>query len=128
MKKILLLLIAIPFILTSCTKDDEPFSGDLVGRWEAVTEHDLVNGNWVLTDTYNANEYVLEFRDDGKVVEYDEGVKTYTISYSYNSQNKELTIMGIVTTVEKLTSTELVIRYLSIDNNPVTYKIIYKRI
>ena len=118
-----------------CSKDNDEGGGNaaIVGRWEVVTTHDWDYNpmtdkvEWVLADTYAPNSEVWEFTSDGKVIIYDDGMKTWTLSYSYDASKKELTFMGIVCEVEKLTSRELVLIQQSIDNDPVTYKTTFRR-
>lgn len=133
MKTFLITLLATAVMtFTGCSKDnnndDNNSSESIIGKWERVSDHHLINGNWVLDNTSNPNEYALEFTSDGKVNQYNYGVKTITATYSYNTSKKELSIMGLIGQVEKLTSTELVTVTKSIDVNPITVKTTYKKV
>lgn len=129
MKRFLfLMIVTVAIIFTGCSKDDDGSgSGELVGKWEAVAEHELQSGQWQLEYEYESGETVWEFTSGGKLSVYEEGVKEYTVTYSYDASKKQLTMMGIVCEVEKLTSTELVIIAKSIDVDPTTYKTTYRK-
>ena len=122
MKKLLFFAIA-AIVCISCSKDNSDDKNALVGKWEAINGHEFVDNNWVLSDTYDPNELVLEFTKN-EVTQYDGGVKTISVTYSYNASKKEITILGIVSEVE-LTSTQLVI--IAKDGEEI-YKTTYKKI
>ena len=120
-------------VLTGCSKDNNTdnnnsTNGKIIGKWEAVTEYELINGVWEEWFTYESGERVFDFKNNGKVINYEEGVKTMEVNYSYNPQTKELILMGFVCLVDKLTSTELEIITFELDENLYEFKTAYKRI
>lgn len=111
---------------TACSDDKDGDGKGITGRWEATTDHELINDEWVLTDTYSAGQWEWEFTD-GKLNEYWEGELEYSYSYSYSSKKKELTIAGIVAEVETLNATTLVVIQKSWDVDLETYKTTFVR-
>ena len=134
MKKCLFALMTIAvFVLTGCEKDNNndnqnPTNGTLNGKWEAVAEYDLINGIWEESYAYESGEMVYEFKSNGKVTIYYDGIRDGEITYSYNARNKELIFMGLVCPVNKLTSTELELIGMTWDDPRYEHKTSYKRI
>jgi len=132
MKKVILLFVLCSII--GCTKsgDDDngnTTSGTIVGKWDEFSTYKKKNGVWVKDDwEYEPNVFVLEFLNNGKVIQYDEGVKTFEVNYSYNSNTKELILMGLSCIVEELTSTKLVVVGDTISEDRFNYKTEFKRI
>lgn len=111
---------------SSCSKDDEGGNdGSLVGKWEAVEDFEWENGKWESNHKYKAGECIWTF-DKTHLFVQDENdlLNGQKVIYSYNSSKKELTLMGMVINVLKLTSTEL-----EIDNSShgIKAKIKYKK-
>lgn len=121
----LLLILGVGF--SSCSKDDEGGNdGSLVGKWEAVEEFIQENGTWVSEYKYEAGECIWTF-DKTHLFVQDENdlMNGQKVVYSYNSSKKELTLMGMVRNVLKLTSTNLEIETSSAGDK---MKIVFKKI
>jgi len=108
MKKLFYAMIAMAVLMfVSCDKDNN--GGDdsgLIGRWEAVADYELKNGQWAQIETYKANESIMEFTSDN-LIQYSYGQKVGpTQTYNFDSSKNTLTLMGIVMKVYKLTDTE----------------------
>ncbi len=101
-------------VFTSCEKDDEN-DASIIGSWEAVEGvAEVVYNGEKLTETYeyDANEFVLVFKKDGTVEEYEDG--EYDGTDSYTLKGSKLTIIYDEDEVEEytiktLTSKELVL-------------------
>ena len=125
MKKLLFVFAAIA-LFASCSKDEDNNNGLLVGKWEKVKTVWLDGSH--PDDEYAPGEYVLEFTADGRVYEYQFGVKSpYSTKYSYNSKTSELTLMFVTFKVD-LSADELIMHGQSIDVTPVPYADYYRRI
>ena len=121
MKKLLFFAIA-AIVCISCSKDNDD-NNALVGKWEAINNHELIDNDWSLSYTYKPNELVLEFTKS-EITQYEDGIKTLSATYSYNASRKEITIDGYTTEIE-VTSTHLTI----IDKDgDYSYKATYKKI
>src|SRR5690554_5369300 len=77
MKKILMILVVLPFIFASCSDDDDILKSDIVGTWvqESVVPKEVKTNNEVATKaikddiiSYNQNNTeMFVFSDDGKI-------------------------------------------------------------
>ena len=135
MKRFLLLFMAVAMVgLVGCSKDDDDNGGGgdsaLVGKWEAVAEYELKNGNWTLDYTYSSNQCVYTFTETKLTIKDSADVLNgQTIGYSYNTSSKKLTVAGMSFDVHKLTSTEFEMGGISITNEgTVETKTVFKKV
>jgi hypothetical protein len=98
---------------SSCSKDDDDDEGNsndssLVGKWEGVEDFEWENGKWESSYEYKAGECIWTFDQTHLFVQDpNDAFNGQKVTYSYNSSKKELTLVGWVRPVLKLTSTEL---------------------
>jgi hypothetical protein len=120
MKKTKLLLFLTAFIgLAGCKKDDSDDSnGNLVGKWAVTKEvsHHYINGQLESSETdtdFDANDWVLEFKADGKYNDFEDGELEEEGTYSLQNDGKKLVITVPQDvdeyTVKSLSSTDLVL-------------------
>jgi len=128
MKKLFYIaVVSAAMLFISCDKDNNGGNDDgrLVGRWEAVADYELKNGQWAVIETYKANESVMEFTADN-LIQYSYGEKIGpTQTYNLDRSKMTLTLMGIVMKVYKLTDTEF---DLEEPGYPTEMKTTFKRI
>lgn len=123
MKRFLLVLVAIA-ISVGCSKDEDP--NLLVGKWEQVKTVWL-DGS-LADDEFAPGEHMLEFTADGRVYEYQNGVKSpYSVTYSYNSKTSELTLLSVIFKIE-VSEDELIMHSQSISVTPSLYDDYYRRV
>ncbi len=104
MKKLLSLTGLIVFLfalsLVSCKKDKTP-EELLTGKWEMVTEHWIDYENDVKvdegTDTYVANELVIEIFSGGTGKSYEDGTFADNFTWSISGDVISITISGLGT-------------------------------
>lgn len=71
---------------------------------------------------------MLEFTADGRVYEYQNGVKSpYSVTYSYNSKTSELTLLSVIFKIE-VSEDELIMHSQSISVTPSLYDDYYRRV
>ncbi len=96
MKKILLLAaFAACFAFTGCSNNEGGggTDGNLVGKWELITDYTFEDGEWVVDYEYEAGEYAIEFKSDGTASTYDEGVEFPWGTYTYDKSSKVVTLV-----------------------------------
>lgn len=105
MKKILMILVVLPFIFASCSDDDDDIlKSDIVGTWvqESVVPKEVKTNNEVATKaikddiiSYNQNNTeMFVFSDDGKItLIYDDGDYTEG-TYSLSGNKLTMSILG----------------------------------
>ena len=139
MKKIIYLLIVLglSFQMISCEKEeDKSYSSMIVGIWRCSQ---LIEGNTVWDEWEDEKNYRLIFKADGTGMERtidDAGkvVRDYTFTWSIWGSNlvMESTTPYVesntLSTIEKITDTELVIKYEFISSHsPAIWRECYKR-
>ena len=124
MKKLFLFcLIAVAAAFVSCSKDEDK-AGNIVGKWEVYKAADI-EGDQEFSEEYGQDGYhhwLFEFRSNGtgvdtKIEEYYGGWQKDEYSFTYSASKKTLRIKyededySDDYTIEKLTSSELVISF-----------------
>ncbi len=93
MKKILVLLLMLPFVLTSCDKDDDKETSvdlNIVGTWERYKEYKGADGDWYEKVVFNADGTGSQLYEENFNGEYREGNCEFT--YEINGKSMTLTI------------------------------------
>lgn len=131
MKKIFVLLLMLPLVLTSCDKDDDKeISVDLniVGTWERYKEYKGADGDWYEKVVFKADGTGTQLYKENFNGEYHEGNCEFI--YKINGKNMTLTVItedGVAVSLEPITDEvfftfddEVVFSHLS--DEPETYK------
>ena len=130
MRKIFLFVLILCAGVVSCNKDQDGAPQNLlIGQWEAVRQDTFRGESWIFGSTYEPNELVYEFTDEGKLIEYQYDLLITTLPYSYDASTQKLSTGASATLskVETLTATELVIITESSSAGALTSKFVYKR-
>ena len=114
--------------MASCGKENsEENSADIVGTWQLTKDVLYFDGEQVDVDDIE-DDYVFQckFKDDGTVIEYDDGDIDSKAEYVYSPESKTLTFFGdgeqMQYRVDRLTSSELILSEdLSILGNILDY-------
>jgi hypothetical protein len=115
MKRILLLLVGILPLICSCSSDETDDNGvprDLIGTWMAVKVEDYVFWEKRGEQTYQGEEYIFVF-DEHSYKEIEKGEIKRQSAYTYDKKNNAIVMTSDEKPyiVEKLTSSELLLRY-----------------
>ncbi len=105
MKKILMILVVLPFIFASCSDDDDDIlKSDIVGTWvqESVVPKEVKTNNEVATKaikddiiSYNQNNTeMFVFSDDGKITLIDDDGDYTEGTYSLSGNKLTMSILG----------------------------------
>lgn len=130
MRKIFLFVLILCAGVVSCNKDQDGAPQNLlIGQWEAVRQDAFRGESWIFGSTYESNELVCEFTDAGKLIEYQYDLIINILPYSYDASTQKLSTgaFAILSKVETLTATELVIITESSSAGALTSKFVYKR-
>ncbi|WP_370806223.1 hypothetical protein [Alistipes indistinctus] len=112
MRRIFLFVLILCAGVVSCNKDQDGAPQNLlIGQWEAVRQDAFRGESWIFGSTYESNELVCEFTDAGKLIEYQYDLIINILPYSYDASTQKLSTgaFAILSKVETLTATELVI-------------------
>ena len=127
---ILLFLLALP----ACQKDndnDEPLTESIIlGKWEVLSMRSIGYVNKLMlydnTETYEANENVLEFLagGDGKMYEYDEYIDDFAWELNGNVLTIDHPEMGVIELKTSLNNNDLTLTYSeSYEDEGTIYKL-----
>jgi hypothetical protein len=115
-------------VFVGCKKDDDNTSA-LVGKWEATFEYKYEEGEWVKDYTYDPGETMIEFKNDGTYIFYDDSEDPEEGNYTYNEGSKKITTSlkgtpsaSATATVIELTGSRFVIEYEDEDEYRTEYK------
>ena len=126
--KIVLLGLISVFLILSCSENDDLTNNFIIGKWELVADYAHINNKWVLDEEYKTGEELLEFTKDGYVIEWSNGEKGVTLTYSFDLKNNKLSIFGIVMDVEVSENQLIIYNPLTFDPEIDLYKEVYKRL
>ncbi|MBR4620878.1 MAG: lipocalin family protein [Salinivirgaceae bacterium] len=78
-------LASFTFVFTSCSKDDDEISSDIIGEWIAESTEIYSNGKLILKDTHSKENYVLWVFRSNKTAEYtDKSTGTISTHETYS--------------------------------------------
>lgn len=124
----MLMVCSMVMSMSSCNKENaEESTADIVGTWQLTKDVLYFDGEQVYVDDME-DDYVFQykFKDDGTVIEYDDGDIDGKAEYVYSQKSNTLTFLGdgeqMEYRVDRLTSSELILSEdLSILGNILDY-------
>ena len=128
-----IMLIAFAFFTVTCEEDGPSTESLLLGKWEITTivYTGYVQGVQILqeTETYGANELVVEFLDGGVGYAYEDGSQVDTFVWSLDGKKMTFPPFGLerVTGDVKVTKTNLTVTWSEEEiDDGITYRIEYQ--